>query len=91
MKNTTRNGCEKEFCTELDVLTNVSNSLLPYYYSGCQFFITCAKADWLDGKHCVFGRVLDAPSMLTVRKCEAVPVHGDKPRLPLRIVQCGEL
>lgn len=59
--------------------------------NGCQFFITCAKADWLDGKHCVFGRVLDAPSMLTVRKCEAVPVQGDKPRLPLKIVQCGEL
>lgn len=47
--------------------------------NGCQFFITCAKADWLDGKHVVFGKVLDAPSMLTVRKCEAVPVHGDKP------------
>ena len=59
--------------------------------NGCQFFLTCAKADWLDGKHVVFGKVLDAPSMLTVRKCEAVPVHGDKPRLPLRIVQCGEL
>jgi hypothetical protein len=62
-----------------------------FFCSGCQFFITCSKAEWLDGKHCVFGRVLDAQSMLTVRKCEAVPVHGDKPRLPLRITQCGEL
>lgn len=24
--------------------------------NGCQFFITCNKCDWLDGKHCVFGR-----------------------------------
>ena len=24
--------------------------------NGCQFFITCAKCDFLDGKHVVFGR-----------------------------------
>lgn len=59
--------------------------------NGCQFFITCAKADWLDGKHVVFGQVLDATSMLTVRKCEAVPVNGTTPRIPLRVLQCGEL
>ena len=62
--------------------------------NGCQFFITCKKCDWLDGKHVVFGKVLDDVSMLTVRKCEAVPVMGGgkgKPRIPLRIVQCGEL
>lgn len=59
--------------------------------NGCQFFITCQKAEWLDGKHVVFGQVLDAPSMLTVRKCEAVPVTDTKPRMPIRIVQCGEL
>ncbi|XP_014395041.1 PREDICTED: peptidyl-prolyl cis-trans isomerase H isoform X3 [Myotis brandtii] len=23
--------------------------------NGCQFFITCSKCDWLDGKHVVFG------------------------------------
>jgi peptidyl-prolyl isomerase H (cyclophilin H) len=59
--------------------------------NGCQFFITTAPADWLDNKHCVFGKVLDAPSMLVVRKCEAVPVTGQKPRISLRIAECGEL
>ena len=59
--------------------------------NGCQFFISCAKADWLDGKHCVFGKVLDNESMLTIRKCEAAPVSGTTPRIPLRIVECGEL
>jgi peptidyl-prolyl isomerase H (cyclophilin H) len=59
--------------------------------NGCQFFITCSKAEWLDGKHVVFGKVLDGNSMLTVRKCEAVPVSGTQPRIPLRIIMCGEL
>lgn len=27
--------------------------------NGCQFFITCAKCEWLDGKHVVFGKVTD--------------------------------
>jgi peptidyl-prolyl isomerase H (cyclophilin H) len=59
--------------------------------NGCQFFITTGKADWLDGKHCVFGKVIDAASMLTVRKIENTPVSGTEPRIPIRIVQCGEL
>lgn len=60
--------------------------------NGCQFFITtCNKAEWLDNKHCVFGKVLDASSMLTVRKIENSPVSGTEPRIPIRIVECGEL
>ncbi|KAL7574698.1 hypothetical protein ACA910_003041 [Epithemia clementina (nom. ined.)] len=59
--------------------------------NGSQFFITLAATEWLDGKHVVFGKVLDADSMLTVRKCEAVPVHGSTPQVPLKILECGEL
>jgi len=61
--------------------------------NGCQFFICTAATPWLDGKHVVFGKVLDSGSMLTVRKCEAVPTvgSGNRPRIPLRIVQCGQL
>jgi peptidyl-prolyl isomerase H (cyclophilin H) len=59
--------------------------------NGCQFFVTTAAADWLDGKHVVFGQVLDAESMLTVRKCEAAPVDNSKPRIPIRVIECGEL
>ncbi|KAI5621955.1 peptidyl-prolyl cis-trans isomerase H isoform 2 [Silurus asotus] len=36
--------------------------------NGCQFFITCTKCDWLDGKHVVFGKVVDG--LLIMRKIE---------------------
>ncbi len=60
--------------------------------NGCQFFITTKAAEWLDSKHVVFGRVLDAPSMLTVRKIENIStLKGNKPALPCKIDMCGEL
>jgi len=60
--------------------------------NGCQFFITCAKCDWLDEKHVVFGKVIDEESLLVVRKMENIPVGaGNKPKLPVVIEQSGEL
>lgn len=61
--------------------------------NGCQFFITLAKCDWLDGKHVVFGKVLDEDSLLVVRKIENVPAGGagNKPKLPVVVENCGEL
>ena len=58
--------------------------------NGCQFFITCAKCDFLDGQHVVFGRVVDG--MLVLRKMENVPVGpNDRPRIPITIMNSGEL
>ncbi|EPB79761.1 Ras family protein [Ancylostoma ceylanicum] len=54
--------------------------------NGCQFFITCAKTDFLDGKHVVFGRVLDG--LLTVRKIENVQTGANnKPKIPILVAQ----
>lgn len=59
--------------------------------NGCQFFITCAKSEWLDGKHVVFGRVL-GESLLVVRKIENVQTGANnRPKLVCKVVQCGEL
>ncbi|KAI8893536.1 peptidyl-prolyl cis-trans isomerase H-like protein [Globomyces pollinis-pini] len=59
--------------------------------NGSQFFITCAKADFLDGKHVVFGRVIDG--LLTLRKIENVPTIGanNKPKVSVIISECGEM
>lgn len=58
--------------------------------NGCQFFITCAKCNFLDGKHVVFGRVLDG--LLIMRKIENVPTGpNNKPKLPVTISQCGQM
>ena len=60
--------------------------------NGCQWFITTGPAEWLDGKHVVFGRLLDQASMLVVRKIDAMPVaEKNKPKLDVVIVECGEL
>lgn len=58
--------------------------------NGCQFFITCAKCDFLNNQHVAFGRVVDG--MLVLRKIENVPVGlNDRPRIPVTIMNCGEL
>ncbi|KAG5626463.1 hypothetical protein H5410_011681 [Solanum commersonii] len=49
--------------------------------NGCQFFVSCAKCEWLDNKHVVFGRVV-GDGLLVVRKIENVAVGANnKPKL----------
>ncbi|NXS23004.1 PPIH isomerase, partial [Mystacornis crossleyi] len=58
--------------------------------NGCQFFITCSKCDWLDGKHVVFGEYLQ----VKVLECQLMNVPtgpNNKPKLPVVISQCGEM
>ncbi|CAN8317171.1 unnamed protein product [Cochlearia groenlandica] len=59
--------------------------------NGCQFFISCAKCDWLDNKHVVFGKVL-GDGLLVMRKIENVAVGpNNRPKLAVVITQCGEM
>jgi len=53
--------------------------------NGSQFFVTTAKCDFLDGKHVVFGKVIDG--MLTLRKIENVPTGpNNRPKLVVKVV-----
>ena len=57
--------------------------------NGSQFFITTVKTDWLDGKHVVFGRVLEGIEV--VKRIETQGSRNGRPRSSIRISNCGEL
>ncbi|KAF2206045.1 peptidyl-prolyl cis-trans isomerase B [Delitschia confertaspora ATCC 74209] len=58
--------------------------------NGSQFFITTAITSWLDGRHVVFGEVLEGYEIVdkiqNVRKDK-----GDTPAVAVKIVKSGEL
>ncbi|CAK9439240.1 uncharacterized protein LODBEIA_P34590 [Lodderomyces beijingensis] len=56
--------------------------------NGSQFFITTAITNWLDGKHVVFGEVLDGKSV--VDYIESVKTgRGDRPVKEIKIAKAG--
>lgn len=59
--------------------------------NGSQFFITTGETPWLDGRHVVFGKVIEG--MDVVRNLENVPVDGRsaRPLKPVIVSDCGIL
>ena len=56
---------------------------------GSQFFITVVPTPWLDGRHVVYGRVLEG--MELVKKVEALGSQSGKPSAEVTIADSGEL
>jgi cyclophilin family peptidyl-prolyl cis-trans isomerase len=57
--------------------------------NGSQFFLCTAKTAWLDGKHVVFGSVVQG--MDVVKKVESYGTEGGKPTAKIAIADCGQL
>jgi len=57
--------------------------------NGSQFFITTVKTNWLDGKHVVFGKVVEG--MNVVQNMEKCGTNGGKPKKQVKIIESGQL
>jgi peptidyl-prolyl cis-trans isomerase B (cyclophilin B) len=58
--------------------------------NGSQFFITTADTHWLNGRHVVFGEVIEG--MDVVRKIEGQPrSSSDRPKAKVEISDSGKL
>ena len=57
--------------------------------NGSQFFITTVATPWLDGKHVVFGKVVDGYNV--VEAMEKVGSDSGKTSCPVLIDDCGEI
>merc|ERR1739848_347800 len=57
--------------------------------NGSQFFLCTVKTAWLDGKHVVFGQVVEG--MDVVKKCEGVGSQSGKCSQEVKIAASGQL
>merc|ERR1712070_1034293 len=57
--------------------------------NGSQFFICTVKTSWLDGRHVVFGKVIEGMDVVTA--VEAVGSQSGRPSQTVTIVDSGVL
>lgn len=57
--------------------------------NGCQFYVTCMSTPWLNGKHTIFGKVVEEQAI--IHAIEKVKTDSDdRPLEPVVITECGD-
>jgi len=59
--------------------------------NGSQFFVTFKKAEHLDGKHVVFGKVVEGMKVVQEIEQLEMTADSDRPAEPVIIARCGEM
>ena len=54
-----------------------------------QFFITFDKSSWLDGRHVVFGEIIEGRRL--IKQIEKLGTSSGKPKKEVKISDCGVL
>ena len=57
--------------------------------NGSQFFICTVKTEWLDGKHVVFGQVVEG--MEVIKQVESFGSRSGKTSQKITVEECGEI
>jgi cyclophilin family peptidyl-prolyl cis-trans isomerase len=57
--------------------------------NGSQFFLCTAATPWLDGRHVVFGKVVEG--MDVVKKMESLGSESGKTKAKVVVADCGQL
>ena len=59
--------------------------------NGSQFYITTVETPWLDGRHVVFGHVVNEQSMNSVRQIESQGNSNGQPKNTVKITNCQQI